>query len=107
MVLKLADAAVMRTAHNGFIYIYIPVPDLQVKAAIGVGTNPGFIMNSCPLITKIRQGYQISCITFLTFGETEVFHYALLPTENLVLYSIQQAKDIDKIYSRLTELIRL
>ena len=71
-------------AHDGLVNIDIPIPDLQVKAAIGVGTNPGFIMDSCPLITKIRQGYQISCITLLTFWETEVFHYALLPTENLV-----------------------
>ena len=50
-------SAVKVTAHDGFVNIDIPVPDLQVKAAVGVSTDPGFIVNRCPLTTKVRQGY--------------------------------------------------
>ena len=41
-------------AHNRFIDIDITVPDFQVETTIRVGANPGFIVNSCPLATKVR-----------------------------------------------------
>jgi len=43
--------------HNGFIDIDIAIPDFQVVAAIRIGANPCFVVNSCPLIAKIRQGH--------------------------------------------------
>ena len=43
-----------RSAHDGFIDIDIAIPDFQVKAAIRIGANPGFILNICPLAAKIR-----------------------------------------------------
>ena len=63
-----------RSAHEGFINIDIPIPDFQVKATIRIGANPGFVMNSCPLATKIRQGYQVSGITLLTLREINLVH---------------------------------
>ena len=70
-----------RSAHNGFINIDITIPDFQVESAIRICANPGFVLNGCPLAAKIRQGYQISCITLLTFGETQLFHKVHLPAE--------------------------
>ena len=49
--------AMERTTDNGFVNIDITVPDFQVVTAIRIGANPCFVMNSCPLITKIRQGH--------------------------------------------------
>ena len=40
-------------AHNGFIYIDIPVPDFQVEAAIGISTDPGFVVDIGSLAAKI------------------------------------------------------
>ncbi len=67
--------------HNGFVNINVPVPDLQVVAAIRVSTNPGFVVNSCPLIAKIRQGYQVSGLALLALGEIKLFHLVHLPTK--------------------------
>jgi len=44
-------------AHNGFIYIDVTIPDFQVETTIRIGANPRFVVNGCPLITKIRQGH--------------------------------------------------
>ena len=41
-------------AHNGFINIDVTIPDFQVEAAIRVGANPGFVVDSCPLTAKVR-----------------------------------------------------
>lgn len=68
-------------AHNGFINIDIAIPDFQVKATIRIGTNPGFVVNSCPLTAEIRQGHQVSRLTLLAFGEIKMFHEVHLPTE--------------------------
>jgi hypothetical protein len=46
-----------RPAHNRFINIDIAIPDLQVETAVRIGANPRFVMNRCPLASKIRQGY--------------------------------------------------
>ena len=67
-------------AHNGFIYINITISDFQVVTAIRIGANPCFVVNGCPLVPKIRQGHQVSGLTFLAFGETKLFHEILLPT---------------------------
>ena len=69
-----------RPTHNGFIYIDITIPDFQVEAAIRIGADPCFVVNGCPLITKIRQGHQVTRLTLLTLGETKLFHEVLLPT---------------------------
>ncbi len=67
-------------AHNGFVDINITVPDFQVEATIRIGANPGFVVNSCPLTAKIRQGHQVSRLAFLTFREIRLFHEVHLPT---------------------------
>ncbi len=69
-----------RSAHDGFINIDIAVPDFQVKTAIRIGANPGFVLNICPLTTEIGQGYQVSGLTTLTLGEIRLFHEVHLPT---------------------------
>ncbi len=61
------------STHDGFVNIDIPIPDLQVEATIGVSANPGFVVDICPLIAKIRQGHQVSSLTLLTFGEIIMF----------------------------------
>ena len=43
-----------RAAHDGFVNIDITIPDFKVKAAIRVGANPGFVVDSCALATKVR-----------------------------------------------------
>ena len=78
-----------RPAHDGFINIDITIPDFQVEPAIRIGANPGFVVNSCPLATKIRQGHQVSSLALLAFGEIKLFHGVHLPTEfeSLAVYT--------------------
>ena len=66
--------------HNGFIYIDITIPDFQVESTIRIGANPRFVVNGCPLVTKIGQGHQVTRLAFLAFRETKLFHEVLLPT---------------------------
>ena len=63
-----------RAAHDGLISINITVPDFQVETAIRVGANPGFELYRGTLATEIGQRHEVTCITFLTFGEIELFH---------------------------------
>ena len=88
----LAGAGTMCPAHNGFINIYVAIPDFQVEPAIRIGANPCLVVNSCPLTAKIRQGHQVSRVTLLTFRETELFHGVLLPAEieSLTVYTNQR-----------------
>jgi len=65
--------------HNGFINIDIAIPDFQVEAAIRIGTDPCFIMNSCPLTTEVRQGHQVSRVTLLALWKNKLFHEVHLP----------------------------
>jgi hypothetical protein len=67
-------AAVEITAHDGFVNIDIPIPDLQVKATIRIGADPGFVVNGCPLTTEVRQGYQFSGVALQTLGEISLLH---------------------------------
>jgi hypothetical protein len=67
--------------HNGFINIDIAIPDFQVETAVRIGADPCFIMNSCPLTAKVRQGHQVSRLTFLTLREIKLFHEVHLPTK--------------------------
>jgi hypothetical protein len=69
-----------RTAHNGLVEINITVPDFQIKAAFRIGANPGFIVNFSPLAAEIGKGHQVTGLTFLAFGEIELFHEVLLPS---------------------------
>ena len=68
-------------AHNGFVNKDIAIPDFQVEAAIRIGTHPGFVVNRRSLTSKIGQWHQVSRLTLLTLGETELFHEIHLPTE--------------------------
>jgi hypothetical protein len=77
----LSDAGVVqRTTHNGLVKVNITIPDLQVVATFRIGANPGFIVNLGPLTAEIGKGHQVTGLTFLTFGEIELFHEVLLPS---------------------------
>jgi len=77
----LSDAGVVQcTTHNGLVKVNITIPDLQVEATFRVGANPGFIVNRSPLTAEIGKGHQVTGLTFLTFGEIELFHEVLLPS---------------------------
>jgi hypothetical protein len=81
----LTGSAVMQGAtHYGFVDIDITVPDLQIVAAIRVGTNPCFVVNIRPLAAEIGQGYQISGLTSLTLWKVSLFHGG--PPPNLYLF---------------------
>ena len=45
----------------------IPVADLQVVTALGIGTNPGFIVDRSALITEVRKRNQVPGLALLTF----------------------------------------
>jgi hypothetical protein len=77
-----------RAVHDRLVKINIAVPDFEVKAAIGIGANPGLVADRRTLAAEIRQGHQITGITFLTFGETDLFHGVLLPTEIIGLSAL-------------------
>jgi len=82
-----------RATYNGFINVYITIPDLQVITTVRIGANPCFVMNSRPLITEIRQGHQVSRVALLAFGEIVLFHEILLPTNIwfFVVYTNQRS----------------
>jgi hypothetical protein len=40
-------------AHDRLVDIDVTIPDFQVIAAIGIGANPGFIFDRCPLTAEI------------------------------------------------------
>jgi hypothetical protein len=73
-------AVVQRSTHNGLVKINITIPDFQVEAAFRIGANPGFIANCSPLTAEIGKGHQVTSLTFLAFGEIELFHEVLLPS---------------------------
>jgi hypothetical protein len=75
-------------ADNGFVNINVTVPDFQVETTIRIGANPRFVVNGCPLTTKVRKGHQVSRLTLLAFGEIELVHEVHLPTKiNLTKYT--------------------
>jgi hypothetical protein len=43
-----------RAAHDRFVSIDVTVADFKVEAAIGIGADPGFILDRCPLAAEIR-----------------------------------------------------
>jgi len=76
-------AVVQRSTHNGLVKVNITIPDFQVIAAFRIGANPGFIVNRCSLTAEIGKGHQVTSLTFLAFGEIELFHEVLLPSLKL------------------------
>jgi hypothetical protein len=76
---------VQRPADYGFVDIDVTVPDFEVKTAIRIGANPGFVMNGRPLTAKVGQGHQLSRIAFQALGEIRLFHEVLLPTNYGIL----------------------
>ena len=69
------------STHNGLIKVNITIPDFQVETTIRIGADPGFVVNSRSLTAKVRQGYQVTGITFLALGIRNLFHGVHLPTE--------------------------
>jgi hypothetical protein len=59
---------------DGLLDIQVAVSDLDVKTTGGVGTRPGLKVDGCPLAAEIGQGYQVTDLTLLAFGES-VHHY--------------------------------
>jgi hypothetical protein len=54
---------------DGFVDINITITDFQVKTAIRISANPGFVLNRCALTAKIRKRDQITSFAFLALGE--------------------------------------
>ena len=94
----MGTAAVETTTHDGLVNIDIPIPDFQVKTAIRVGADPGFVVNGCPLTAKVREGYQVSSVTLKALGET-IFHEIPPPSqfESFTVYTRLLA--VDKSYA--------
>ncbi len=71
------------------INVNVAIPDLQVETALGVGANPGLILDRGALAAKIGKGYQVSGFAFLTLGEIVVWFQkpTSLPTIAHSLYS--------------------
>jgi hypothetical protein len=72
-----------RAAHDGLVAVDVTVPDFKIKAAIGIGADPGFKLDRCPLATEIGQRHKVSRITFLTLGISDLIHGVLLPTKKI------------------------
>ena len=66
---------------DGLVNVEVTVADLEVEAAIGVGTHPGFVVNGRTLATKVRQGHEIPGLALLTLGQAGNFHESLPPPE--------------------------
>ena len=77
------SAAVIDAAQDRLVYINIPVPDFKVITALRIGTNPGFIVYSSPLVAEIGKGHQITLVTFKTFRKTRLFHLNPPPSLDL------------------------
>jgi hypothetical protein len=69
-------------AQYWLIQINVAISDFHVEATFGIGTNPDFIVDRCPLAAEIRQRHQVTSATFLAFRENEVLHRA---TSHLIM----------------------
>lgn len=69
------------SAENGFVYVYLAIPDFYVIAAIGIGTYPRFVVNCCSLPTEVGKRHQIARTTLLTFSKTGVLQGFHLPDQ--------------------------
>lgn len=67
------------SAENGFIYVYLAIPDLDIVAAVRIGTYPSLVMNRCSLATEVRKRHQISRTALLAFGKTKILQGSHLP----------------------------
>jgi hypothetical protein len=76
------------SAHDGFVYINVTVPDFQIETAFRIGTNPRFVLDIGALAAKIRQGHKVSGFATLTLGEIRLFHGTPPPNQIQVFYSI-------------------
>ena len=61
-------------AHNGLVYVDVPIADFDIEPAIGVGAYPGLIVDGCPLATEVRKGHQVSRLALYAPGKYILFH---------------------------------
>ena len=62
------------TTGDGLVDIDIAVADLDVEATVGVGANPGFVMDGGTLAAEVGEGNEISLLAGLALGQNS-FHY--------------------------------
>jgi hypothetical protein len=62
----------MSSIIDRLVDINISIANFKIETAIGIGTDPGFVLNSRSLAAEIGQGNQITRTAFLTFGEIRV-----------------------------------
>ncbi len=71
---------------NRFVYINVAVSDLEVKSAIGVGANPGFILDRRALAAEIRKRNEVTRLALLTLGEIVVLFQKIHLPSSLIKF---------------------
>ncbi len=67
------------TAKNRLVEIYLTVPDLQIKPAVGIGTHPCLVVNRCTLASEVRQRNEITFVALQALGERRILQGIHLP----------------------------
>ena len=67
--------SVQRVIHDGLVYIDVFISDFQVEVAVGVRTNPRFIMNAGSLAVEIGQGNKVPGFAFQTSRKIDLAIY--------------------------------
>ena len=62
----------VRTIVDRFIDVDIAVANFDIITAIGIGANPGFILNGRALATEVGKRNKITDFAFLTFRKTAI-----------------------------------
>src|SRR5688572_2780298 len=61
------------------VHVEVAIADLQVEAALGVGANPGLVVNRCTLTAEVRQRHEVAVLALLAFRKARNVH-CILPT---------------------------
>jgi hypothetical protein len=69
-------------AHDWFVDVDVTVSDFKIEPTIGIGTNPGLVVDIRSLAAKVRKGNKLPTFTFLTLGKVNLFHDFRLPAKD-------------------------
>jgi hypothetical protein len=68
------SGSVNGSARNRLVDVEVAVADLEVEAAVGIGTHPGFVVDGRALATEIRQRHEVPGLAFLALGKAGKIH---------------------------------
>lgn len=71
------------TAENGFVEIYLAIPDLEVKSTIRIGTYPCLVANRRTLASEVRQGDKVTRVALQALWEWGILQGNPPPRPNL------------------------